>query len=94
MTIDRLGLSQALQGLDPASQAVSRVTPGAGDTAAISGEAVSRTEFYRSAEIVHAQPDVRADRVAEVRARMADPDYFSTVVLQRTADLLIDQLLG
>ncbi len=94
MMIDRLGSTGSVPHLDSAARNVSRVAEAKGDSVSISDEGLKRAEFFRTAEIVHAEADVRAGRVAEIRAKLADPAYLSSIVLEKTADRIIDQLLG
>lgn len=40
-------------------------------------------------EVAAATPDVRADRVAEVKAKIKDPSYLNDAVIQSTADRIM-----
>jgi negative regulator of flagellin synthesis FlgM len=65
------------------------------DTVSISNEALSRSEQKRIIEMVKSAPDVRADRIAEVKAKLAaNPNYFDDVnVVSKTADIFINELM-
>jgi negative regulator of flagellin synthesis FlgM len=62
----------------------------------ISKTAVNREEFLRALEIVKAAevPNVRADRVAELKAKINDPAYINESLIKLTADRVVDLLLG
>ena len=45
-------------------------------------------------EIAKAAPEVRSDLVAELKAKIQDPNYINEAVVSMTADRIIDQLLG
>jgi negative regulator of flagellin synthesis FlgM len=64
------------------------------DSINISSEAVKKAETYRAMEMVNAAPDVRADRIEELKTRINDPSYINDKVLDATADKLIDALFG
>ena len=64
------------------------------DTVNISSAAVEKAELYRVREMVAAAPDVRMDRVEELRARINDPAYINEKVISATADKLIDAMFG
>ena len=65
------------------------------DSVSISNEAISRSEQKRIIEMVKSAPDVRADRIAEVKAKLAaNPNYFDDVnVVSKTADIFINELM-
>ena len=52
------------------------------DSVSISNEALTRSEQKRIIEMVKSAPDVRADRIAEVKAKLAaNPNYFDDVAV-------------
>ncbi|MBQ2294950.1 MAG: flagellar biosynthesis anti-sigma factor FlgM [Spirochaetales bacterium] len=65
------------------------------DTVSISNEALSRSEQKRIIEMVKSAPDVRADRIAEVKAKLAaNPNYFDdAAVISGAADSLLNDLM-
>ncbi|MBO5289086.1 MAG: flagellar biosynthesis anti-sigma factor FlgM [Spirochaetales bacterium] len=65
------------------------------DSVSISNEALTRSEQKRIIEMVKSAPDVRADRIAEVKAKLAaNPNYFNDVaVISETADKFINDLM-
>jgi negative regulator of flagellin synthesis FlgM len=65
-------------------------------TVNISKIAANREDFLRALEIVKAAdaPDIRADRVAELKAKINDPAYINESLIKLTADRVVDLLLG
>ena len=65
------------------------------DSVSISNEALTSSEQKRIIEMVKSAPDVRADRIAEVKAKLAaNPNYFDDVaVISETADKFINDLM-
>jgi negative regulator of flagellin synthesis FlgM len=54
----------------------------------------------KAAVVAHAKPlvaqapDIRADKVAEFRARINDPSFINDEVLSKTSDALLDAWFG
>jgi negative regulator of flagellin synthesis FlgM len=86
MTVERIGP------LDPASNVKKTERPsrlkgkGEIDSINVSEEAKSRSEVFMAQEAAKTAPDVRLDRVAEVKRKLQDPTYPSEEVIQAVAD--------
>jgi negative regulator of flagellin synthesis FlgM len=65
-----------------------------GDSISISSDAAQKAELYKTLELAKAAPDVRSDRVAELKAKINEPGYIDDAVVSMTADRIIDQLFG
>lgn len=90
MLIDKISSVNALnvtQNAKPTEQA-SRPTNDS-DTISVSQEARDKAVEYYMNQVALETPDVRADRVAEVRAKIADPNYLSAAVIASTADKIM-----
>jgi negative regulator of flagellin synthesis FlgM len=61
-------------------------------TVNISKEAFKKADWLNAIEIVSAAPDVRANRVEELKAKIDDPAYITETLLNGTADRIIDIL--
>jgi negative regulator of flagellin synthesis FlgM len=94
MTIERLGPIDPLQNSRKAGRAERAEAPGRADSINLSSEAREKGEVYQALEIARATPEVRADRVAELKAKIDDPNYINDAVVSLTADRIIDQLFG
>ena len=94
MTIDRLNSLDPIREPKKPSGSEAPQRSGKGDSIAISSDAVVKAELYTAFEAAKAAPEVRADRVAEAKARMADPAYINDAVISMTADRIVDQLIG
>jgi len=94
MTIDRIGSIDPIQpGKKPGR--TNQVNENRGtDSINISSEAQEKAEIYRIQELAAAAPEVRAERVAELKERINDPSYINDKVITATADQLIDALFG
>ena len=60
------------------------------DTISLSSEAVEKADLYQSIKLVAEAPDVRVDRVAELRAKINDPSYINDTIIRATADRIMD----
>jgi negative regulator of flagellin synthesis FlgM len=92
MTIDRLNPLDPIQPKKPSGAA--RVDRNSGnDSVSLSSEAVVKAELFKALELAKAAPDIRMDRVAELKAKIDDPNYINDAILNATADRILDQLL-
>ena len=94
MTIDRVGPIDPIQpGNKP--EAAKRVNRSRGaDSISISSEAQERAELLRAQQLAAAAPEIRAERIAELKEKINDPSYMNDGVLNATAERLIDSLFG
>ena len=56
------------------------------DSISVSAEAKEMAEAYYLEKVANETPDVRADRIAEVKAKIKDPSYFSDAVIMSAAE--------
>ena len=56
------------------------------DSIHVSKEAVEKAEAYYLEKVAAETPNVRADRIAEIKAKIKDPSYLSDAVIQSTAE--------
>ncbi|MDR2619025.1 MAG: flagellar biosynthesis anti-sigma factor FlgM [Treponema sp.] len=94
MTIDRIGSIDPIQPGKKSGRANQVSETPKTDSISISSEAVEKAELYRAMELAAAAPDVRADKVVELQAKINDPSYINDKVLNATADRIIDVLFG
>jgi negative regulator of flagellin synthesis FlgM len=94
MTIGRIDSIDPIQpGKKPGRASQASETPKT-DSISISSEAAEKAELYRVMELAAAAPEVRTEKVAELKAKINDPSYINEKVLNATADKLIDALFG
>jgi negative regulator of flagellin synthesis FlgM len=91
MTVDRIGFTEPIQPgkktgrNEPVSQGKNS------DSISLSSEALEKSELYRAIEVVAAAaPDVRADRIAELKAKINDPSYINDRIMNATADKILE----
>ena len=94
MTIDRLGPIDPIQpGKRPDKAGKVNESPRS-DSISISSEAQEKAELLRIQEMAKAAPDVRLERIAELKEKINDPAYIDDKVINATANKLIDALFG
>jgi negative regulator of flagellin synthesis FlgM len=94
MTIDRIGSIDPIQpGKKPGGVTQTNKTSRT-DSISISQEGMEKSELSRVMAIVAAAPDIRAERVAELKQKINDPSYLNDQVINATADRIIDALWG
>jgi len=94
MTIDRVGQIDPIQpGKRPGRTGQVNESPKS-DSISISSEALEKAELLRIQELAASAPDVRMERVAELKEKINDPAYLDERVISATANKLIDTLFG
>jgi negative regulator of flagellin synthesis FlgM len=94
MTIDRIGSIDPIQpGKKPGRVGQVNESPKT-DSISISSEAQEKAELLRTQELAAAAPDIRIERVAELKDKINDPSYLNEKVIDATANKLIDALFG
>ena len=94
MNIDRInGLNKVFQSnkKNPVKQSKAA---GQKDSVSLSPEALLNAEAARISEIAKASPDIRHDRVAELKAKIDDPTYYNDEGLLSQLARNISESLG
>jgi len=92
MTIDRLNQVEPIQPKKTTPSPKTERT-GKNDSISLSSEAMEKAELFSIMEMAKSAPDERLDRIAEIKARLNDPEYLNDTVLAATAERILDQLL-
>lgn len=86
MTIDRMGSLDPLTNLGKAEKPAKPVRTDRSDSIELSSEAKSQAELLSAREIARSAPEVRLDRVAEMKVKLQDPNYLNNAILESTAE--------
>ena len=62
------------------------------DSISVSAEAKEMAEAYYLEKVANETPDVRADRIAEVKERIKDPNYLNDAVIKSAADKFLSAI--
>jgi negative regulator of flagellin synthesis FlgM len=90
MTIERLGPVDPVQRYSQTDKTKAPQSKPENDSVAFSDEAKLKAEMLRVAEQVRESPDVRSDRVAEVKKKLEDPNYINDRVVEHVAEQIMD----
>jgi negative regulator of flagellin synthesis FlgM len=90
MTIDKLGPVDPVSKYKNTSKVSHTSYTGGKDSIDVSDEAKAKAELLQAAEIVRSSPDIREDRITEVKKRLEDPDYINDKVKGLVADRIMD----
>ena len=85
--IDKIGGINPLNNVENTRRVNSTDNINAGtDSISVSDEAKEMAEVYYMKQVAAETPDVRADRVAEIKEKIKDPSYLSGAVIDSTAE--------
>jgi negative regulator of flagellin synthesis FlgM len=89
MTVERIGPLDPTSNLKKAEKTSKPKAKSDVDSINVSQEARSKSEVFKTLETARTAPDVRADRVAEVKRKLQDPTYPSQEVIEKTAEEIL-----
>ena len=92
MTIERLGPVDPLSNYNKTEKPAKAEKKEKSDSISFSEEAKSKGEIYKATEEVKLSPDIRMDRVEEVKEKLKDPDYISEKIVESVADSVMKVL--
>ncbi len=90
MMIDRIGSIDPIQPGKKTGQNNKVVPQDKADSISLSAEAMEKGEIYKAMEIVSSSAEVRAERIAELRAKIDDPAYINDTILKSTAEKIME----
>jgi len=59
------------------------------DSINVSEEARSKAEVFKATAAAKSAPDIRLERIADVKRKLQDPSYLSDEVIEKTADNIL-----
>ena len=86
MTIERLGPVDPIQNYNKTGKVNKPTAKQDGDSISVSDEARIRSEILLAVDEAKNIPDVRHDRIAEVKQKLEDPSYIDERVVSMVAD--------
>ncbi len=90
MTIDKLGPIDSISKYNKTEKVSKPDRKDASDSISFSEEAKSKGEVYKATEEAKLAPDIRMDRVEEVKKKLEDPNYIDDAVVEAVADDVMD----
>jgi negative regulator of flagellin synthesis FlgM len=86
MTVERIGPLDPASNVKKTEKPAKLKTKSDVDSINVSQEARSKSEVFKALELAKSAPDVRIDRVQEVKRKLQDPSYPSEEIIEKTAD--------
>lgn len=86
MTVERIGPLDPASNLPKSDRPARTKAKSDVDSINVSQEARSKAEILRALEAAKGSPDVRLDRIEEIKRKLQDPSYPSQEVIEKTAE--------
>ena len=90
MTVERVGVPDPISKLNKTEKTVRPVKKQDSDTISVSDDAKYKAEIYTATENAKMSPDVRMDRIEEIKRKLEDPTYISKKVIEDLAEKLME----
>jgi negative regulator of flagellin synthesis FlgM len=90
MTIDRIGPPDPIQPGKRPGRSESVKAGDKSDSISLSSEALEKSDLYQAIGLVASAPDVRAEKIAELKAKINDPAYINERIVDATAEKIMD----
>jgi len=90
MSIDKIGQVNGYNGYTKVNKSNSNKNIEHTDSVNISSEALSVAENKKIFEIVMNAPDVRKDKIAEIKEKLKNPNYINETVMKKTSEKIMD----
>jgi len=90
MGIDKIGPINNYNGINKINKTSQAQKTNSLDSVNISQEAKSMADSSKIKEIIQNTPDVRMDKINEVREKMKDPDYLDKIIADGLADKIME----
>ena len=90
MTIERLGPTEPISNYNKTGKVSKSDSLLGKDSIEVSEESKQKAEVFKALESLRSVPDIREDRVAEVKKKLEDPNYINEKVIESVADRILD----
>ncbi|HUV07055.1 MAG TPA: flagellar biosynthesis anti-sigma factor FlgM [Spirochaetia bacterium] len=90
MTIERVGLPDPISKFNKTEKTQRPTKKQDTDSVSVSADAKMKAEIYSATETVKMSPDIRMDRVEEIKKKLQDPNYVSNKVIEDLAEKLME----
>jgi negative regulator of flagellin synthesis FlgM len=90
MTINRVGPTDPINNVNKANKVQKQQPQNSQDSIKVSKSAIDKSELIKAASIANNAPDIRADKVAEIKAKLEDPNYINDKVINSVAEKIME----
>ncbi len=92
MDIDKIGPVKNYNGYNKVNKKNPSKDINLSDSVNISKEALDMAETSRIMDIVKSAPDIRTDKINEIKAKINNPDYINKEVIDKVAEKILESL--
>jgi negative regulator of flagellin synthesis FlgM len=90
MTVERVGFPDPVSKPKKTERPARTEHTSAADSINVSAGALEKAEIYNATEAAKAAPDLRMERIEEIRKKLDDPTYITDKVIEELADRLME----
>lgn len=90
MTINKIGPTDPLNNTQKTKKVQQTQPQSNPDSIKVSKSAIDRAELIKASNIAKNAPDIRMDRVEEVKAKLQDPNYINNKVIDSVAEMIME----
>jgi len=92
MSIDKIGPINNINNYNKVNKTNSSKKSDASDSVNISKEALDMAESNRIFDIIKSAPDVRIDKINELKSKINNPDYIDNAIKNGVAEKIMESL--
>lgn len=90
MTINKLGPLDPVNNINNNNKVQQTQKQADAESIKVSKAAIDKSELFKAASIAHNAPDIRADKIAEIKAKLQDPNYINDRVINSVAEKIME----
>lgn len=90
MTINKIGPTDPVNRPSKTNKVNQSVKPNTKESISVSKSAIDKAELIKTAGIVNNTPDIRTDKVEEIKAKLKDPNYINDKVINSVAEKIME----
>lgn len=90
MTINRIGPTDPVNKTTKNNKVQKPEVKENSDSIKVSKSAIDKSELIKVSTIANNAPDIRADKVAEIKAKLENPNYINDKVINSVADKIME----
>jgi len=90
MTINKIGPTDPVNMPNKANKVQKPEIKESSDSIKVSKSAIDKSELIKTASIAKNAPDIRVDKVAEIKEKLKDPNYINDKVISSVADRIME----
>lgn len=90
MTINKIGSTDPINKPNRANKAQQTAKTSNTESIKVSKSAIDKAELIKTAGLVKNSPDIRTDKIAEIKAKLEDPNYINDKVINSVAEKIME----